>query len=184
MFENLTGFSSKDTGLEKVDINERTYIKTADLNPSVLVVLAFGSGTDSNSYNAVLADAAEDAKEHFDNISIIAQAEVADILEGRSVECEKVGEKSSDSTIKPKYSTAEIIKKTSECNLDRIYLAHPAHIERVERIGYKQNLPGGLITLEEVKWPSEDPQKWVRSPINWALREIFVRMHHKIKGWI
>lgn len=182
MLDNLTGYS-KD-GVGKVTIHDRDYLLTDDYYPLTAIVLAFGEGTDNKSYNYRLAKSVLDAKEYFDDLNIVAQAEVAEILDDLGVECERIGSLSDSSQLNSEYSSKEIIQRTKQYDGERVYIAHPAHIQRVKNIGENLGLSGDIFTPEKVEWPSKDQQRWVRSPKKWVAREIWVRIHHKIKGWI
>jgi hypothetical protein len=65
-----------------------------------------------------------------------------------------------------------------------VFVAHPAHVYRVQEIGKKVGLEGGVFIPEEVVWPIDDLQEWVRNPESWGKRERLVRAHHWLKGWV
>ena len=191
LFKNLTEYNEN---LGIIEINGRSYRIKTDTNPSVILGQSFGANYDENSYNQILAESVIDARKYFGNdLAVIAQSEIGECLnkygEFRYHSIGEVYENDENSTIVSKIDSQGVLLQAKEVlkkrNLDKekvIYIAHPAHIYRVMKIGEKIGFNGAPFIPEIVCWPSEDLQPWVRSPYLWVPREIATRVHHKIKG--
>jgi hypothetical protein len=154
-----------------------------DASPEeVDAVLAPRFGASEEGYNSVLAEGIEAAAEYFDDVDLYAQGEVYEILDGAGVEAKKLGGGSSGK-IASEYTTEDILEEAqTQVEGEVAYVAHPAHAERVAAIGSDMGMGEKLFVPDEVKWPSDDPEPWVRSPVLWAPREVAARTYYRVKS--
>lgn len=67
-----------------------------------------------------------------------------------------------------------------------LYVAHPAHMERVIAIGKKLDFRGIPFVDKEVIWNTGQESLGAGatvSPQKWRRRELVTRAHHLLKGW-
>jgi len=195
MLRNLAGYNGN---LDEVKTSRGIYRTNRDTKPSVALAQSFGAGTGADSYNYRLANAVLASREIFgERLPAIVQAEVGECLENYGgsnyyiVGENDVYSEGESSSLMSKIDTAgvleasrDLIKSQGGDITNVVYVAHPAHIERVMQIGEKMGLEGIPFIEKEVVWPTNDSQKWVRSKGMWVPREIATRIHHKIKGLI
>ncbi|MDP2628625.1 MAG: hypothetical protein Q8P15_01875 [Nanoarchaeota archaeon] len=183
-FRNLTSYREKK--LNVVDVNERTYFTDSSFNPNLIIGMAFGANYDEKSHNYKLAKAVIDSREYFGKeIPVLVQSEIGECLM-RSGEKNFyfVGENYAEgesSLIKSKIDTEGIFKhckkiiKSKGLGNKILYVAHPAHMQRVLDTAKKQGLEGIPFVSEKVEW-LDDAQPWVTSPYLWVPREIVARV--------
>lgn len=192
VWQNLLSYD--DESLEEVEVNGERYLADPDYSPESVVGQAFGADLDEGSYNQVLAETISDARDFYgEDLEIFVQEEIAECMdEGLAEEAFVAGEVyngEEDSRMVSKYSTKEMFE-LHHGNVERegldpesvLYVAHPAHMERVSRIGDSIGFEGRPFLRSEAEWPSEDGQPWVRFPLHWAPREIAARTFREIRG--
>ena len=188
LLENLLGYSHKS--LTDIAVADKKY-RTIPAKPSVIVGAAFGT----TSCNERLADAVYDARMHFDpELPAIIQREIFDKYVQRYGMHKTISVGTDNSTdisavvseidTKGVLSIARDIIDANYLDRERlVYVAHPAQMHRVIAVGKKLGLNGVPFLEQEVYWSdSDDRQRWTISPVRWALREVFARVHHKLKG--
>ncbi|MBI2043063.1 hypothetical protein HYT25_01605 [Candidatus Pacearchaeota archaeon] len=193
LFKDLTDYSGK---LEYVEVNGRRYRTKTDANPSIILGQAFGANYDKNSYNQVLAESVIDARQFFgDELAVIVQSEIGKCLDEygefsyhsigevyEDDEISKIGVFSKIDTQGVLKLSEEVLKKLGLEKEEIVYVAHPAHVYRVMKIGNKIGFNGFPFISKDVEWASGEIQPWTRSKYFWIPREIATRIHHKIKG--
>ncbi len=91
----------------------------------------------------------------------------------------------SSGTVASEYTTEDILREgKSDLDGDVAYVAHPAHVQRVRDIGSDLGMGEDIFIPDEVRWPSNDPEPWVRHPAVWAPREVVARTYYEIKSSI
>jgi len=192
VWKNLLSYDSEK--LEEVDIDGTEYLADPDYRPEAVIGQAFGADMDEGSYNQVLADTIEDAQSFYDeDLEVFVQKEVAECMqemmrEGAIVAGETYADDETAMAVS-KYSTKEMFELHHE-NVMRedldpesvLYVAHPAHMERVKGIGDNIGFEGRPFISSEVEWPSDDNQLWVKSPLLWGPRELAARSFRKLRG--
>ena len=192
--KNATDY--EDSSVRNFRVNETNYRVSDifnDVAPSVFAAQAFGAGTE---YNQIIAKSILDAKELFErDVPIYVQTEIGDLLKYQGekdyIAFGDVYEEGESAKMISKVSTLDILKQVKEDLQDKnigveniAYFAHPGHIYRVMEIGRKIGLKGGVFIPEEVVWPENDAQQWVRNPKDWKKREFKARCHHWLLGWV
>lgn len=192
IWKNLFNYSDEE--LDEIEVNGQNYLADPGYSPEAVVGQAFGADLNEDSYNQVLAETVSDARDFYDEeIEVFVQEEIAECLDEELREdafvAGEVYEEGEDSHMVSKYSTKEMFE-LHHGNVERegldpekvLYIAHPAHMERVKGIGDNIGFNGRPFIRSEVEWPSEDDQPWVRSPLHWTPREIAARSFRKIRG--
>lgn len=186
--ENLYDF--EDDSLEQIDVDDTTYRGDPNFEPSVIVAQAFGANTDEDSYNQILAETIDDAREFYGEVPVVAQSEIVERLEEDAYfesgeDIQRVFENSTESDLISDYSTAEVLEETSNVIDQQDYdsdsallVSHNAHMHRVLTTARQVGIDGEPFLRDQVEWPQDDKQEWVRSPENWSQREPLSRAHH------
>lgn len=195
LLKNLTNYQRE--GLENVEINGRYYRTNPDANPSIMFALAFGESDEGDSPNNSIAMAVEDAREYFKkDLPAMIQSDLGGSLiesgardfymvdnpydhsnEGKSLALSKISSKEV-----MELGVYEAERNGFDLN-SILYVAHPAHMERVIALGENMGLHGEPFTMEKPSWSQNDPQLWVRHPFLWIPREILTREYHNLKGY-
>lgn len=186
--DNLYDF--EDESLETETVDGTDYRFDPDFEPSVIVAQAFGADTGENSYNHALAESIGDAHEVYGELPVVAQSEVFERLEKDPYfeardDVQRVFDNSGEADLISDYSTAEALEETADL-LDEqgydsdsaLFVAHNAHMHRVLTSAEEAGIEGQPFVRDEVEWPENDKQEWVRSPENWGRREPLSRAHH------
>lgn len=186
---NVTGFRSDL--LEDVIINKKSYRVLPGLSfPDVIFGLSFGLNRAVDSVNYGLAQSIIDIRDHYGSeIPAIVQERMTPCLDDLSVgNYHAVGR---DSDYNWRLDSHDILQLSIEravelgLSIDRIiYVAHPAHVQRVMNCGVKLGLNGCPFILSKVQWSENDPERWVRSKRIWVSREIVARIVYRMKGYI
>ncbi len=192
---NITDYNDILDSVEVGGNDYRTTLALMAKEPRALVGFAFGG----DEYNKVTAKTIVDARRYFndDKIPIYVQAEVGNCLEelgigdGLHSYGTVYGMREEASSQVSKVNAREVfgymlpqMNRDSVPAWDLAFFGHPAHIHRVQGIGKKMGLEGGVFLPKEVSWPKDDIQGWVRSEDAWRIREIVTRMHHIGLGWV
>jgi len=195
LFKNLTNYN--DSSLEIIGINGIHYKTRVDFTisgkPSVMIGQAFGGDEDKRSYNHNLALSVRDARDLFGkDIPAIVQEQIALNLKGLGIENfyeiginwrQKLKETGHCINTPDVFDEVdEIIEKNNYDRKKVLFLAHPAHTQRVLNIARKRGLEGYPFIREKVEWPKDSFQCSVNGPRIWAVREICARIHHKMYG--
>ncbi len=145
-----------------------------------IVGLAFGEGPEANK------ELGSEIYRIWKNAGVktifILQKEISDLL---PPEINKIGI-GGDQYL----NTYEVLKAAKEEATKRgisdiILIAHPAQLRRAK--GSAKRVGFTLIDypIPKIPWPKHDPQKWVRGPLRWWLRELFIAWpYFKFKGWM
>jgi len=190
LWKNMLDYSH--SSLAEIVVSDKKYRTVSAEKPSVIVGASFGT----TSCNMRLAEAVYDARIYFNpELPAIVQKGIFDNY---------INMHGIHKTISVGTDTdRDISKVVSEVNtrgvlslardvidanyLDRgklLYVAHPAHMQRVIEVGKKLGLNGVPFLESDVQWSDrDDRERWTISPARWALREIFARVHHRIKGY-
>lgn len=164
--------------------------------PDIIVGLSFGAHTDEGSPNYHLAEAVDIAMTVFPETPALVQPEIGRIEtdRGRLESYEQVYTVAEPiqgkNNIKPDVDTWDAIEKSLEIAeeedvdaYEALYVAHPAHVSRVMKTGSYLGLDGEPFISENRQWSSEDSQWWVRGPMRWAAKELFLaRPYCHLKG--
>ncbi len=191
LLENLLNYSHDS--LVSFSVDGRPYKGVLERDRSAIVGASFGT----TSCNERLARAAYDARCYFNpEMPAILQKEVFDnyVRMHGVYRTMSIGTDSNKdiSSVVSEVDTREVltvVREVLDANfLDPkkvVYVAHPAHMHRVIAVGKKLGLYGVPFFEGEVRWSdADDRQRWTISPARWALREIFARVHHKLKGYM
>ncbi|MFH1506396.1 MAG: hypothetical protein ABIE94_05420 [archaeon] len=191
IFSNLTDYHDPD--LSQIVVDGTSYMTLAEYEPSVIVGLSFGADYGEGSVNASLAQSVLDAQEYFgQDLQAIVQSEIGTCM-SRLGEDDyvHVGENYAEgegAAMRSKESTGTILEYSREhmesLNLDTgsiLYVAHPAHMQRVIALGRSLGLEGQPF-LGDIGWSEDDPQLWVRNGALWLPREVVVRTYDVITG--
>lgn len=172
---------------KKINVNGRTYRISPDFvekSPNAFVGQSFGAGEECNR---ILAKSIEDARDYYNKeIPIFAQTEIGNFLRGKISDCYLFGatyEGGESSQVVSKVDSFNILKQM-RLSMDKLkiskepslFFVHPAHMYRVVDQGRIFGIKGGVFITEEVYWPMNDPQKWVRNQKEWKKREIVGRL--------
>ncbi|MEK6906259.1 MAG: hypothetical protein AABW81_01415 [Nanoarchaeota archaeon] len=189
IFDNLTDYNSPILNI--INIEGRKYKTKLDYKPSLSLGFSFGENNHNTKYNPTLAQTIKDAEIKFSKIPILLQYEVWESFK----KDEKLG--NNIYLVGDKYEVCpkgtkevlemmiEIADKEGLIKKSPLYTTHPAQAFRTLEIGKKLGLEGYPFIKADVQWPSKNIHtSFVRSPKKWAKREIMVRVHHKLKGWI
>lgn len=192
IWQNLLDYN--DDSLDEIEVNGERYLADTDYSPDAVIGQAFGADLDENSYNQILAQTVSDAQQFYgEDFEVFVQEEIAECmseeLKDYAFVAGEVYEEGEDSDVLSKYSTKEMFELHHD-NVQRqgldaesvVYVAHPAHMERVKGIGENVGFEGRPFVRSEVEWPSDDDQPWVRSPLLWGPRELAARSFRKIGG--
>jgi len=190
LLENLLNYSHKS--LVSFSIGDRPYKCVLERDRSGVVSASFGT----TSCNERLARAAYDARCYFNpEMPAILQREIFDnyvrmhgVYRTMSVGTDNDKDISRVVSEIDTRGVLQITRDILDANfLDPkkvVYIAHPAHMHRVIDVGKKLGLYGVPFFEQEVEWSdADDRQRWTISPARWALREVFARIHHRIKGY-
>ncbi len=190
LLENILRYA--DCSLEKIMVDGRAY-RTVHHEPTVIIGAAFGT----TSCNERLAQSAKDAREYFGKtLPAILQKEIFDFysLNFGADNTYFVGtdDNKGASLVKSEIDTRGVLQGAqaimNHLELDSgkvLYVAHPAHMQRVMDVGKKLGLKGEPFVENRVRWSDAyDRQRWTTSSPKWALRELLARAHHKYKGYV
>lgn len=191
-FDNLGDYNER---LDSINLKEATYKTKKGFRPSVIVALSFGNSRDKYSYNFRLAKILKDAVSITKCRKVILEEAVYQIFcknfNQSKLKMFKFGEHAEDSLLNSSINTREgliltkkIIKKNKFNSKKILFIAHPAHIFRVLEIAKKLGLNGESFIEKKGFYPKKDGQIFARWKTTFVLREILVRIHHKILGWI
>ena len=127
-------------------------------------VIAFSFGA-SECVNKVLAAVVDDIVYHQPKVNVFAQQEISSHL----------GHIRHTPIISSDYQSTEDVARyasNSQC-LDKVMIVAQAwHADRCVTVCQALNID--VVGLRVVDYfPENDPQKWVRSPINWIIKESF-----------
>jgi len=188
LLKNLMNYNER---LGTFESGDRLYRTNQRFRPSVVVIPSFGAGLGDDSYNATLARTLIASRELFGNLPVIAQSEVCSFLNGSEEgNFYSIGESycsGESSRLISKISTKDILKSSRRIIAEKglnprkvLYISHPAHLLRIMSLGNRMGLGGFPFITNDVEWPTEDQQPWVRSKAKWAVREILARIHDGI----
>ncbi len=193
IFKNLSSY--QNILLHEININNSIYVTHKSFRPSIIFAFSFGAEYDKNSINSELFQSVVAARKCFGkNLPAIVQSEIKS--SGSLKDCYEMGENYLDeekSLFLPKndldtWKISQLfVKKSKEQNLDLssvLYVAHPAHIQRVLMVGEKQMLKGCPFVKKQMPWSVNDKQMWTKSCNLWIQREILTRIFYKLKGQI
>ena len=176
ILENLLGYNN--SFLNGIDVGGIEYRTKFDFEPKVCLGLAFGT----SGYNGRLAETIFDAEKYFGGMKVIAQKEIYDLSLSKNIIPVGESPKGGVPTLKSDIGTREILELSLPYIIDDeksniLFVAHPAHIYRVMKMGEKLGLQGHPFIEKKVFWSDpDDKQIWTRSPVLYAPREIAVRM--------
>ncbi len=190
LWKNMLDYSHGS--LTEIVAADRKYRAIPAEKRSVIVGTAFGT----TSCNERLADTVYGARMHFDpELPAILQKEIFDRyvqLYGVHKTISVGTDNNKDiSTVVSEIDTKGVLSIArdiiDENYLDRerlVYVAHPAHMQRVIEVGKKVGLSGVPFLEQEVQWSnSDDRQRWTISATRWFFRELLARVHHKWNGY-
>jgi hypothetical protein len=188
MFRNMLDYDNST--LERLSIDGRDYkAEHCHLVPDIVFGLSFGLNRDRSSVNYGLAQSILDIRTHFqEDIPAIVQDRMVPCLEDLSVgNFYRVGK---DSDYSWRLDSHDILALSIEkaqgerLSLKRVlYVAHPAHVQRVRDCGARIGLVGVPFVSGNVQWSENDEEKWVRTAHRWFFREIVARAIYKVKRY-
>ncbi len=191
LLENLLNYSHKS--LVSFSIEGKPYRGVLEHGRSAIVGASFGT----TSCNISLARTAYDARCYFNpEMPAVLQKEIFDnyvrmhgVYRTMSVGMDNNKNISSVVSEIDTRGVLTVVREVLDANfLDPkkvVYVAHPAHMQRVIDVGKKLGLYGVPFFEQEVQWSDpDDRQRWTISPARWALREVFARVQHKLKGYM
>ena len=189
VFANLKDL--RNDSLETVVVNKRSYRILPNLSsPDIIFGFSFGLKKGAGSVNYGLGQSIIDIRDYYDfDIPAIVQERMAPCLDDLSVaNYHAIGRDSDYDWRLESHDILELsIEKAREEGLSIgrvVYVAHPAHVQRVMDCGVKLALNGYPFVSSRVQWSENDPERWVRSEKIWVMREIVARMLYKMKGYI
>jgi hypothetical protein len=171
---NLSDYHSPET--QAVNIDQRRYKTVKKFNPRAIFALSFGV----DGYNSVLAKALKDARQYFgNNAPLLAQW---DVKERYSLLFdEEIYPVEARNAV---YTTTRGVFKSAREKyfVDRpdaldsiVFVAHPAHMERVLVTASQEGLEGVPFTPASVLWNrASNTQRWTNSKVHWVSRELWI----------
>jgi len=194
LLRNLTNYRNEK--LTEIEVNNEKYRTFMGYNPDFLIGFSFGANMNKNSVNEQLSKAIISAQKYFGHSPTFVQAEIGNMLKKQNqTEFYELGKEfiyksKQKPNILSNINSEEImnlaIKEKENLNIGNkgLYIAHPAHIERILQIANKKGLESSIFIPVNSKWNNEDIQKWTNSKYLWMPREIAVRLQHKLTGKI
>ncbi len=189
MFRNMLNYHTSTS--ERLSIDDRKYeAEPCHSTPDIIFGLSFGLNHHQGSVNYRLARSILDIRVHFQaDIPAVVQERIVPCLEELSVGNFYWVGKDSDYSWRldsQDILTLSIEKAQAEgLKFDKVlYVAHPAHVQRVLYCGAKMGLVGAPFVSATAQWSEDDEEKWVQTANRWLLREIAARVVYKVKGYI
>ncbi len=195
LFRNLTDYN--DSLLARVEIGDRMYNTKIPLEGEYLLGLAFG-GRETHATQSLARSAIDARKISEKNLPLIAQwAILVNIPKIRFDDYSIDSETKGSAPYEASLNTREVMERARQFIIEEhgqnslkhaIYLAHPAHMERVIGIGKKLDFQGiPFVDADIVGWNTGQEHLGAGatvSPSKWLKRELVTRLNHIIKGWM
>jgi hypothetical protein len=189
--KNLTNYSNPLPSTEFV--KDRTYHTDIDFRGAYMLGLAFG-GRDAPATKR-LAINAEDCREIFEQQSLPLISQWAILVnmpeiktQDYSIDSRSLGSVGTEAALNTR-EAMEIARERVISGYGRnslkeaIYIAHPAHMQRVIWIGEKLDFKGIPFLDTEQIWNS-NVVDGTSSPSRWRRQEFAKRLHHLWNRWI
>lgn len=188
MFRNMLDYHNSTS--QRLSIDGRDYkTERCQRAPDVILGLSFGINQHRGSINHGLALSVLDIRKHFqEEIPAIVQDRMGPCLEELAAEhCYRVGR---DADYSRRLDSHDILQLSIErAQAERLslksvlYVAHPAHVQRVMECGARMGLVGPPFVAASVRWSERDQEGWVRTAARWVTREVAARVVYKVKGY-
>jgi hypothetical protein len=194
IFKNLTSYNPG--GLIGTVISGRRYLTNPICEPAYSIVLAFGNEETFASKSLVIT--AKDSRIFFDyNLPLIGQyAVMKNMSEIRkndwTIDTMTKGELTKD-VPKNSRECLEIAREIVISDYGRgalengLFIAHPAHMERVLGLAKKLDFKGNPFVESVPVWNVGQEKLGAGATVSaedWKKYEIKARLHHTLKGWI
>ncbi len=179
LLENLLNYNEE---LDEVLVNSTVYRTKWDYFPSCAIGFSFGT----SSCNPRLATTMVDSQNYFGEMKMMAQADIFQHYMNRfddDITClGKTTTQTSD--FESQITTRDVlelaVKEMEKRDINKnnvLYVAHPAHVYRVMKMGEKLGLKGVPFIEKEVFWSigPDEGQIWTTSPSKYIGRELAAR---------